>query len=231
MIRWFAYLCAMEILFEDYYIIAVHKPAGLSTESGHAKHPSMERELMFYITEELNKNSSSSRLKKTPYLRAIHRLDRPSSGVLLFAKTKYALTAVMNQFEAGTVQKSYFAKTPKAPPQESGSLQHFIKKDESGKFAIVSALQTKGAQACSLDYTVLSTSNGETLLDIQPKTGKFHQIRAQLAFIGCPIVGDIQYGARPWRDHEIKLMAYRLSFNHPKSNETMTFIIDPPATW
>lgn len=211
----------MQILFEDYYLLAVNKPAGLSSESGKERHPSAEQEALMYFTRQLQERSASKRLKATPYLRAVHRLDRAASGVLLFAKTKTALSNLMEQFEKGTVQKVYHAVTEVRPPAETGTLSHWLKKDPEGRKAIITEKEQRGSQFCKLEYKVLETKGKNTLLEIRPQSGRFHQIRAQLAFIGCPIAGDVLYGGKPWRENEIKLHAVRLTCRHPKTGEPL----------
>jgi len=212
----------MQILFEDYYLLAINKPAGLSSESGKERHPSAENEALMYFSEQLQKNSSSKRLKETPYLRAVHRLDRVSSGVLLFAKTKLALTALMNQFEQRSVEKTYQAVVEKQLPTPAGHLVNWLLKDESGRKALISETQVRNSQQAILDYTTLSATPESVLLELSPKTGRFHQIRAQLAHLGRPIVGDELYGGEPWQEYQIKLHAVRLKFVHPKTGEEMT---------
>ncbi len=221
----------MQILFEDYYLLVINKPAGLSAESGEQRHPSAEREALFYITEELNKKSTSKRLKITPYLRAAHRLDRPASGVLVFAKTKMALVELMRQFEEQQTQKVYLAVTAKRPPADSGLLQNWLKKDADGRKALVFDLDKKGRQRCDLQYVVREPRGAGALLELRPATGRFHQIRAQLAHIGCPIVGDVLYGGPAWQDNEIKLHAASLTIAHPKSGEQLTFEAPLPDNW
>jgi len=221
----------MEILFEDNWLLAVNKPAGLSTESGLAQHPSMEKALRDFIAERTRKTAGINRLVHDPYLRAVHRLDRPASGILLFAKNKSTLSDLMRQFEEGTVEKTYLAQTVRAPLPASGTLQHFIRKDETGKKALVSQDPVENARPCSLEYETLGQFGTETRLQIQPQTGKFHQIRAQLAFIDCPIVGDVQYGAEGWQEFEIKLQACRLSFMHPKTQKNLNLHLPPPPNW
>jgi len=218
---------SMQIIFEDYYLLVLNKPAGLSTESGTHKHPSAETEALMYFTNSLNENSSSKRLKPTPYLRSVHRLDRASSGVLVFAKTKAALTHLMGQFERRETEKTYRTVVEKAPAAETGTLKHFLKKSEDGKRAIIADTQVKGSQPCELSYTVLKMIGKQAELEIRPVTGRFHQIRAQLAHIGCPVVGDVAYGGKPLKEHEIMLHAERLKIVHPKTEESIVFEVAP----
>lgn len=217
----------MDIIFEDYYLLAINKPAGLSSESGKERHPSAEHEALLYFTKALQQHSTSKRLKETPYLRAVHRLDRVSSGVLLFAKTKQALQALMQQFEQRSVQKVYHAVLEKQPPSPSGQLLHWLLKDDTGRKALVSDVQVRNSQQALLEYKTLSVAPKSVLVEVYPSTGRFHQIRAQFAHVGCPIAGDIAYGGRPWKEYQIKLHAQRLTFHHPKTGAPMT--LEAPA--
>lgn len=221
----------MKILFEDYYLLVMEKPAGLSTESGGARHPSAEQEALLYFTESLMKATTSKRLKTTPFLRVAHRLDRPASGILVLAKTKTALTQVMAQFENRTVQKTYLAATERAPALPAADLRHWLRKDESGKQAIVTEQQVRDSQLSTLHYRTLERLGKGALLEIQPATGRFHQIRAQLAHIGCPIIGDLAYGAPSWRLDQIKLHAHRLVLQHPKTGEPLVLESPKPSDW
>jgi len=219
----------LNILFEDYYLLAINKPAGLSSERGAGRHPSAETDALLYFTQQLQQNSTSKRLKSTPFLRLAHRLDRPTSGILLMAKTKTALADLMLQFEQREAKKTYLAMTERKPQTLEGTLKNWLAKDETGKKSAIREKEGRGAQKAELSYTTLTANGPGTLLEVQPLTGRFHQIRAQLAHIGCPVVGDVLYGAKPWREHEIKLHACRLTFRHPKSGEMMT--LECPAEW
>jgi len=211
----------MQILFEDQDIMVIHKPSGLSSESGTARHPSAEKEALELYAQKVLGDGGGMRMKISPYLRAVHRLDRASSGVLVLAKSKAMLTELMNQFERREVEKTYRAVVEKAPPETSGILTHWLKRDETGKKALVFNRAVPDAQPCESEYKVLEKNDEYALLEIRPRTGRFHQIRAQLAHIGCPIVGDVLYGGQFWREHEIKLHAQRLTFAHPRTDAPM----------
>lgn len=221
----------MQIIFEDYYLLVINKPAGLSSESGSSRHPSAETEALMYFTQSLNANSTSKRLKPTPYLRAVHRLDRASSGVLVFAKTKAALTHLMGQFERRETAKTYRAMVETTPKAKSGSLSNFLSRSEDGRKAIISDTPVHGAQPCELEYNVLKMSGKQSEIEIHPLTGRFHQIRAQLAHIGCPIIGDVLYGGRALKEHEIKLHAHSLRITHPKTELPLILEAPLPEGW
>lgn len=212
----------MQILFEDRDLLVINKPAGLSSESGNARHPSAEKEALELYRQQMLGETSGMSMKISPYLRAVHRLDRASSGVLVMAKSKAMLTQLMEQFERRSVEKTYWAVVEKHPPLDSGALSHWLKRDEAGKRALVSDQPDPGCQPCESEYKILEKHGEQALLEIRPRTGRFHQIRAQLAHIGCPIVGDVLYGGQPWREHEIKLHAKKLAFHHPRTQAPIT---------
>ena len=221
----------MQIIFEDYYLLVINKPAGLSTESGASRHPSAETEALFYFTKSLNESSSSSRLKVTPYLRSVHRLDRASSGVLVFAKTKAALTNLMGQFERREVEKVYRAVLEKAPRPEAGTQKHFLKRSEDGRKAIICDTQERDSQPCELRYKTLAMRGKQAEVEIHPLTGRFHQIRAQFAHIGCPVVGDVAYGGKALKEFEVKLHAARLTVLHPRSGVVLVLEAEVGEGW
>lgn len=218
---------SVQILFEDRDLLVINKPAGLSSESGNARHPSAEKEALEILSQKLLDETEGLRMKIKPYLRAVHRLDRASSGVLIMAKSKAMLTVLMNQFEQRSVEKTYRAVAEKAPPAQSGILAHWLKRDESGKRALIFDKAAPDSQPCESEYKLLEMQGEQAMLEIRPRTGRFHQIRAQLAHIGCPIVGDVLYGGPFWREHEIKLHAQRLAFAHPRTDAPMVL----EASW
>ena len=212
----------MVILFEDYYLLAVCKPAGLSTEGGEGQHPSVEAWARAYmLTQHPRANVAS--------VRAVHRLDRPVGGVLLLAKTKAALTDLMGQFEQKSVQKTYWAAVKQIPVPPAGILRHWLGRSPDGRSASVFEVERPKTAYCELPYSTLKSEADRTLLEVSPPTGRFHQIRAQLSAAGCPIIGDVRYGGIPWLPDQIQLYARRLSFRHPKTGAAM--VLEAEAAW
>lgn len=222
----------MKILLEDNYLLVIDKAAGLSTENGTSRHPSAEQEALDYVIgNKMGGEGASQKFGVSAYVRAVHRIDRAASGVLLFAKNKSTLTDLMGQFEQKQVEKVYRAVVEKHPPEAKGRLEHWLRRDESGKIALVTDKAVDGAQQAILRYKTLELRGDTALLEIKLETGRYHQIRAQMAHIGCPIVGDILYGGHLWREHQIKLQAARLRFRHPKSGENIVIESELPAEW
>lgn len=219
----------MQIIYEDDTLLAINKPAGLSSESGKALHPSAEKWAQEYTSNQ--RRESVGAFQRAPYLRAVHRLDRASSGVLLLAKTKSALTDLMDQFENRTVEKNYIAEVVGSMPAESGTLRHYLAKSADEKSSIVSDTPFNSSKLAECDYRVLKKTASGAEVEIVPKTGRFHQIRAQLAHIGCPVMGDTRYGGPVWLEHAVKLHASRLVVRHPRTGEQLVIEAPRPDNW
>ena len=162
---------------------------------------------------------------RNPYVGIIHRLDRVTTGVLLFAKRKSTLRKINEQFRNRVVKKTYLAIVEKAPTQPKATLVNFLKKDRTTKKGLVSTTKIKGSVECTLSYTVLGENKFGHLLEVKPITGKFHQIRVQLAHIGCPILGDMKYGAtKNISPNSIALHAWKLAFTNPTTEAPIALI-------
>ncbi len=214
----------LSILWEDQYLLAVDKPVGLLAESGDRPHPSAEKEGLAYLQTGQSPGPRG-------YLRAAHRLDRPTSGVLVLAKTKSALSHVMAQFERRQTEKIYRAWVSGALPAPEGTLLHWLYRDPTGKKALVSETELPGSQLAELHYAALQTQGNATFLEIRPKTGRYHQIRAQLAHIGCPVIGDTAYGGSFWTENAIQLQACALRLLHPKTEVLLNIEAPYPVDW
>lgn len=212
----------ISVLYESNWLLAVHKPAGLTVEQS-PYHASVEDWARSYLGQQA----------REPFVGIIHRLDRAVSGVLLLAKRKAALKDLNAQFRERQVQKTYLALVVNPPPQPEGSLIHWLQKDAVGKRAIISEAPTPKATECRLDYRLLHKNAQGYVLEVQLHTGKFHQIRAQLARIGCPIVGDSWYdgSATPAPPDAIALHAWQLRFTDPFQQQQQIVTAPPPAVF
>ena len=162
-------------------------------------------------------------------LHLVHRVDRPVSGLVLFAKTAEAMALFSAQFQARTVQKDYLAVVQQMPPEEEATLVHYLKKNEAKNTASVYQEEKPGSDRAELRYRLFESSKNYHLLHVQLHSGRHHQIRAQLAAIGSPIKGDVKYGARRSnRDRSIHLHAWRLAFDNPATGERIHLEADTP---
>jgi 23S rRNA pseudouridine1911/1915/1917 synthase len=163
------------------------------------------------------------------FLGVVHRLDRPVSGVLLFARTSKALERLNEMFRTKQVKKLYLAIVKERPPQDEATIRHFLKKNEKQNKSYVYDTEVKGSKEATLTYRLLGRSEKYYLLEIELHSGRHHQIRAQLASIGCPIKGDLKYGfPRSNDDGSISLLARRLEFIHPVRKEPVSITAHLP---
>jgi RluA family pseudouridine synthase len=207
---------ADHILFEDDYIMVLHKPCSLMVEPDRNGHPNLQQQVKKYL-------KSKGPAGQEIYAQHIHRLDRPVSGIILFAKQRSVLKNLSEQFAERRVKKYYQALTAQAPPQTAGTLQNWFKKEK--KKALLFDDETEGTEKMTLHYTVENFQDNRFLWNIELHTGKFHQIRAQLSHAGCPIIGDHLYQSPlPYKPDSIALHACKLVFLHPVSNEEMVMV-------
>lgn len=204
----------MEVLYADRTLAVVIKPAGvLSTDESGG------------VPELLRKELGDENV------RTVHRLDRVVGGVMVLARTKRAAAELSEQIRADHFGKTYLAVVSGVPEEKSGTLRHFLHRNKQEKKTYAVAEGTAEAQEAVLDYTVLETAEGYSLVSIRLHTGRTHQIRCQLASVCLPIVGDKKYGSEQIMDEGIALWSQRLRFAHPKTGETMEFSKNPPAVW
>ena len=212
------------IIFIDNHLIAVTKPAGLLTQPDHNTDESLIDQTRQWIKEKYNKPNNI-------FLGLVHRLDRNVSGVVLFARTSKAASRLSKQFREGTPKKQYRAIVLGKLKEEHTTLVHYLRKEKSLR-ATVFPRETPTAKRSELSYEVINSLENKSLLEVSLSTGRFHQIRAQMAFIGHPIIGDVKYGApEPLPNQEIALYAHKLVFSHPVSNEEITLTAPEPKTW
>jgi RluA family pseudouridine synthase len=207
------------ILYEDNYILVVDKPAGLMVEPDRNNHPNLLQLVKNYLKTTLP-------TREELYAQHIHRLDRPVRGIVLFAKQRSVLKNLSEQFAERKVKKYYQALTEKEPTATTGRLEHWHRKEK--KKAVLYDAEIEYSEKAMLDYSVTPHSANRYVWDIELHTGKYHQIRAQLASVGCPIIGDELYGSIvPYHENTIALHASRLIFYHPVTNEELTIESSP----
>ena len=214
-------MTGVNVLYEDNHIIVAIKPAGVLSQSDGSGAPDMLTILKSYIKEKYEKPGEV-------YLGLVHRLDRPVSGVMVFARTSKAASRLSEQIRLHKVDKIYRCVVNGVVEGE-GRLENYISKDESRNMVTVSDNAKPGFKASYLDYKTLASKDGLTLVEVKLGTGRSHQIRAQMAYAGHPLIGDQKYGKRDDRTKDIALEAYKLSFEHPVKHEFITFEAPIPS--
>lgn len=204
----------LQVLYEDNHLIAVNKPAGLLSQPNDGDQgSSIADQVKAYIRKKYNKPGDA-------FLGTIHRLDRPVSGVLLFAKTSKGLARMNDLFKKREVKKTYWALVKGVPKDTSARLTHYLLRNEKNRRTHAFNKQKHDAVKSELDYELLKVVNKKSWLEVKPITGRSHQIRAQLSAIGNPIVGDLKYDYNKSNpDKSICLHAYSLEFVHPVKKE------------
>ena len=212
----------MEVLFEDNHLIAINKSVKEIVQSDKSGDLSLEEQLKKYIKDKYKKPGNV-------FLGVTHRIDRPVSGVVLFARTSKSLTRLNQMFKDKEVKKIYWAIVREKPPKDSDTLIHFLTRDTNKNKSYVSDKEKKGSKPAMLSYRILDKSEQYYLLEIDLQTGRHHQIRSQLSKIGCPIRGDLKYGyPRSNADGGISLHSRIIEFNHPVNHAHIKIIADPP---
>jgi 23S rRNA pseudouridine1911/1915/1917 synthase len=204
------------ILYEDNHIIIVNKRSSDLVQGDNTGDEPLDDIVRSYIREKYNKPGDV-------FLGVVHRLDRPVSGCVVYARTSKALSRLSEMFRTRDVSKVYWAVVSDCPPAEEGTLHGFLKKNEKQNKSYVYFTDVKGSKEASLSYRILARSDRYYLLEIDLHTGRHHQIRAQLAAVGCPVRGDLKYGSK--RSNEgggISLHARRISFIHPVKHQEIT---------
>jgi len=176
-----------QILFEDNHLIAVNKKSSDLSQGDKSGDPSLDMEVKKYIAEKYNKPGEA-------FLGVVHRLDRPVSGVILYARTSKALERLNEMFRTGDVSKTYLAIVKERPPEDQATIVHYLKKNEKQNRTYVYDNEVKGSKKASLSYRLAGRSERYYLIEVILHSGRHHQIRAQLAAIGCPVKGDLKYG-------------------------------------
>lgn len=210
------------ILYEDNHLIVVNKLCGELTQGDSTGDVTLADDIKAYLKERYGKPGNV-------YLGIPHRLDRPTSGVMVYTKTEKALIRLNESFRGDDVDKTYWAITDALPPQQEGRLVHYLVRDSVANKSTAFRKEVKGSKRAELEYRVLASSERYHLVEIHLVTGRHHQIRAQLKAVGVHIKGDLKYGApRSNPDGGISLHARRISFTHPVRKQRLTITADPP---
>jgi 23S rRNA pseudouridine1911/1915/1917 synthase len=210
----------LEVLYEDNHLIAINKKSGDIVQGDKTGDAPLSDFVKAYIKKKYNKPGEV-------FLGTIHRLDRPTSGVVLYARTSKALTRMNEQFRNKEVRKTYWAVVDNPPPNSSGTLDNFLQKNEKQNKSFVT--KNKEGKHAILDFKLLKKLDNFYHLEIKPQTGRHHQIRVQLANIGCIVKGDLKYGAkRSNKDASIHLLAQKIEFIHPVKNDTISITAPTP---
>ena len=217
----------MTVVYEDNHLIIVNKTASEIVQGDKTGDPPLSETAKQYIREKYAKPGNV-------FLGVVHRLDRPVSGLVVFAKTSKALARLNEMFRNSEVKKTYWAIVKQRPPQDEGELVNYLVRNEKQNKSYAYDKEVKNSKKAVLHYRLIGHSQNYFLLEVDLKTGRHHQIRCQLAKMGCPIKGDLKYGiARSNPDGSISLHAHRVKFVHPVSKELIdvTAPLPPGNLW
>nr|WP_314864415.1 RNA pseudouridine synthase [uncultured Flavobacterium sp.] len=212
----------LQVLHEDNHLIVVNKRVGDIVQGDKTGDKPLSEIVKEYIKEKYNKPGEV-------FLGVVHRLDRPTTGIVVFARTSKALSRMNELFSNRETQKTYWAVVKNKPKKSQDKLVHYLKRNEKNNTSKAHLKEVPDSKLASLDYQIIKELTNYTALEIQLHTGRHHQIRAQLSAIGSPIKGDLKYGFdRSNPDGGIHLHARKLSFTHPVSKEALTIIAPTP---
>ena len=212
----------MTVVYEDNHLIIVNKAASEIVQGDKTGDMPLSESLKLYLKEKYGKPGNV-------FLGVVHRLDRPVSGLVIFAKTSKALARLNTMLAQGEVKKTYWAIVTARPPQEEGELTHYLVRNEQQNKSYAYDRERPGSKLAILHYRLIATTDRYWLLEVDLKTGRHHQIRCQLAKMGCPIKGDLKYGApRSNPDGSISLHARRIRFVHPVSKQPIDLTASVP---
>ena len=213
----------LDVVYEDNHLIVINKPAGTLVQGDKSGDEPLSDIVKRYIKVKYNKPGEV-------FLGTVHRLDRPTSGIVLFARTSKALTRMNALFKSKNIQKTYWAVVEKPTPKKSGLCIDYLQKNEKQNKSYVKSETTSGAKRAELSYELKGSGNNYSFVEIKPVTGRHHQIRVQLSSMGAIIKGDLKYGARRSnKDGSIHLHARKLEFIHPVKKEPIKIIAPPPS--
>ena len=210
----------MKVIYEDNHIIVVNKESGEIVQGDKTGDTPLSDTVKEYIRVKYNKPGNV-------FLGVVHRLDRPVSGLVVFARTSKALSRLCDMFRKGEVHKTYWAVVANRPPADEGTLENWLVRNERQNKSYAYNHEVKDSKKAVLKYRVIGRSERYWLVEVNLLTGRHHQIRCQLAAMGCPIKGDLKYGARRSNpDGSISLMSHRVEVEHPVSHQPITLEVD-----
>jgi len=211
------------VLYEDNHIIVVVKPHNMPTQEDSSKDRDLLTAVKDYIKTKYDKPGEA-------FVGLVHRLDRPTAGVMVFAKTSKAAARLTEQMKEGEFEKKYLAVVVGTPRDRRSRLTNYLVKDEANNMVKIAPAMIEGAKKAVLDYNTLESAGQVSLVDVRLITGRSHQARVQLMGIGCPIYGDAKYGGDSLKKGaNLALFAYSLRFVHPTTKEIMAFKVFPPV--
>lgn len=212
----------LQVLYEDNHLIIINKRPGDIVQGDKTGDIPLSEVVKEYIKNKYNKPGNV-------YLGVVHRLDRPTSGIVVFAKTSKALPRLNKLFKDKDAKKTYWAIVKNAPPKQEDTLVHFMKRNTKQNKSYAHLKEVPESKKAILHYRILKRLDNYYLLEIDLETGRHHQIRSQLSAIGCPVKGDLKYGFdRSNKDASIHLHARKLVFEHPVKKENLEIIANPP---
>jgi 23S rRNA pseudouridine1911/1915/1917 synthase len=212
---------SLAVLYSDNHLLAVAKRAGVPVVPDETGDDSLLEQAKRWVKAELGKPGAA-------FLGVVHRLDRPVSGVVLFARTSKAAARLSEQFRAGSARKLYWGVASRAPREREGELVQWLVKDEARNVVVDVGREIRGAKRAVTRWRVAGEGAGRVHLDLAPRTGRPHQLRVACASLGCPLLGDLKYGAeRPLEDRSIGLHAAELVVEHPTRREPV--VLRAPA--
>lgn len=209
------------ILYEDNHVIVVLKPQMVACCPDESGDYNLFDCVKDYLKEAYNKPGNA-------FLGLVHRLDRPTGGVMVFAKTSKAAARLSEQMKNGGFEKKYYAVLCGAPSKKKAVLENYLRKNSINNTVYVCTQTEEGAKFASLEYEIKEEKAGLSLAEITLHTGRTHQIRVQTASINCPVYGDMRYGGDKAVKGKLALWAYSLRFKHPTTGESLKFMIEPP---
>ena len=205
----------MKVVYEDNHLIIVYKESGEIVQGDKTGDTPLSETVKAYIKDKYHKPGAV-------FLGVVHRLDRPVSGLVIFARTSKALARLNDMFRRGDIHKTYWAITQNAPPVEQDTLTSWLRRNERQNKSYVYDKEVPNSKKAILNYQLKGRSDRYCLIEVELLTGRHHQIRAQLSHMGCPIKGDLKYGARRSNpDGSISLLSCKVEFVHPVSKKTL----------